>query len=87
VVVEWVDEDEVTAGGIILPDIAKEKPQKGRVLAIGPGKLDNSGVRHPIDLELDEIVHVAKYSGIELKLKEKTYWVLTERDILGAIPA
>ena len=70
-VVEPVEEDEVTAGGIVLPETAKEKPQKGSVLAAGPGDRDDSGNRIPMDVSVGDKVLYAKYSGTEVKVDGK----------------
>ena len=68
VVVEPIEQEEVTVGGIVLPDTAKEKPQKGIVLAIGPGERDEKGERIPLDVKADDTVLFAKYAGTEIKI-------------------
>lgn len=83
VVVRKLEAEEKTAGGIVLPDTAKEKPQQGEVLAVGPGKLDDTGKRHPMELKAGDKVLFAKYSGTEVKIEGVEYTILFERDILA----
>jgi chaperonin GroES len=88
VVIEPLDEDEVTfAGGqLVLPDTAKEKPQQGKILAVGPGRLDEDGKRMPMDVEVGDTVVYAKYSGTSFKTKEgKEILFLKESDILAVL--
>lgn len=85
VVVRKLEAEEKTAGGIVLPDTAKEKPQQGEVLAVGPGKLDEKGTRHPMEVKVGEKVLFAKYSGTEVKIDGVEYLILAERDILAVI--
>ena len=84
-VVEPVEEDEVTAGGIVLPETAKEKPQKGSVLAAGPGDRDDSGKRVPMDVSVGDKVLYAKYSGTEVKVDGKKLLILRESDVLAIV--
>jgi len=81
VLVEPASEEEKTAGGIILPDTAKEKPQKGMVKAVGPGRLLENGQRVPIDLKEGDKVIFSKYGGTEVKIDGKEYTILREDDI------
>ena len=84
-IVEVLDEEEQTFSGIVLPDTAKEKPQRGRVLAVGPGSRDDSGKFVPIDLaEGDEIVF-SKYGGTEIKVGVEEYLILRESDVLAKV--
>jgi len=83
VVVEPIEQEEVTSGGIVLPETAKEKPQKGSVLAIGPGDRDDDGKRIPMDVKEGDTVLFAKYSGTEIKLDDKKVLILRETDLLG----
>ena len=83
VVVEPIEQEEVTSGGIVLPETAKEKPQKGTVLAIGPGDRDDDGKRIPMDVKEGDTVLFAKYSGTEIKLDDKKVLILRESDLLG----
>jgi len=79
IVVEPIEQDEVTAGGIVLPETAKEKPQKGTVLAIGPGDRNEKGERIPMDVKVGDKVLYAKYSGTEIKLDSKKLLILREK--------
>ena len=80
-----VEEDETTASGIVLPDTAKEKPQKGKVLAVGDGKLDDDGKRIPLDVaEGDEVLY-SKYGGTEIKVDGDDLLVLRESDVLAKV--
>ncbi|MGC9359924.1 MAG: co-chaperone GroES [Anaerolineae bacterium] len=86
VVVEPLQSEEVTAAGIVLPETAKEKPQKGTVLAVGPGKRDDSGNLVPLDVKVGDVVLYAKYGGTEVKLSgDREVLVLRESDILAII--
>ena len=82
-IVRAIEEEETTASGIVLPDTAKEKPQKGKVLAVGDGKLDDDGKRIPLDVaEGDEVVY-SKYGGTEIKLEGEDLLILRESDVLA----
>ena len=84
-IVEVLEEEEVTGSGIVLPDTAKEKPQRGRVLAVGPGSRNEDGEYVPIDLaEGDEIIF-SKYGGTEVKLGTDEYLILRESDVLAKV--
>jgi chaperonin GroES len=85
VVVRKLEAEEKTAGGIVLPDTAKEKPQQGEVLAAGPGKLDEKGTRHAMEVKVGDKVLFAKYSGTEVKIEGVEYFILFEKDILALI--
>ena len=85
VVVEPIEQEEVTAGGIVLPETAKEKPQKGKVLSIGPGERDEDGKRIPMDVAPGDMVLFAKYSGTEIKIEGKKVLILKESDILAIV--
>jgi chaperonin GroES len=83
-IIERIEEaDEKTAGGIIIPDTAKEKPQKGKVVAVGDGKKDDNGKRIPVDVEKGDIVFFGKYAGTELKVDNKEYLIMHESDIIA----
>ena len=86
VIVEPLDKDEVTPGGILLPETAKEKPQEGRVVSVGPGRWDEDGKRR-VEMEVaqGDTVIFAKYSGTEIKLDDKKYLILSEKDILAVM--
>ena len=85
VVVEPEEQEDMTAGGIVLPETAKEKPQKGKVLATGPGERDDDGKRIPLDVKEGDKVLFAKYSGTEIKLDDKKVLILRESDLLGIV--
>jgi chaperonin GroES len=85
VVVKKLEAEEKTAGGIVLPDTAKEKPQQGEVLAAGPGKLNDKGAREPMEVKVGDKVLFAKYSGTEVKIEGVDYLILAERDILAIV--
>ena len=85
VVVEPIEEDERTAIGIVLPETAKEKPQKGTVLATGPGDRDDKGNRIALDVAVGDVVLYAKYGGTEIKIESKKYLILRESDILAIV--
>jgi chaperonin GroES len=84
-VVKPLEEEEVTPSGIVLPETAKEKPQKGEVLAVGPGGRDDSGNRIPMDVSVGDKVLFAKYGGTEIKLDGDKLLILRESDILALI--
>lgn len=85
VVVKKLEAEEKTAGGIVLPDTAKEKPQQAEVLAVGPGKMDDKGTRQAMEVKVGDKVLFAKYSGTEVKIEGTEYIILAERDILAVI--
>ncbi len=85
VVVKPIETEEVTKSGIVLPDTAKEKPQKGEVMAVGSGKLLENGQRVPVDLKVGDKVFFSKYAGTEFKLDDQEYLILRESDVLGVI--
>jgi chaperonin GroES len=85
VVVRKLEAEEKTAGGIVLPDTAKEKPQQGEILAAGPGKFDEKGNRQPMEVKVGDKVLFAKYSGTEVKIDGVEYLILSERDILAVV--
>ncbi|UCD40996.1 MAG: co-chaperone GroES [Chloroflexota bacterium] len=85
VVVEPIEQEEVTSGGIVLPETAKEKPQNGKVLAVGPGERDDDGKRIPMDVKEGDTVLFAKYSGTEIKLDGKKVLILRESDLLAIV--
>jgi chaperonin GroES len=85
VVVKPVEAEEKTAGGIVLPDTAKEKPQKGSVVAVGPGKLLDSGKRIAVAVKKGDVVLYGKYSGSDFKIEGDEYKILHETDILGIV--
>ena len=84
-VVERLEQEEKTSGGIIIPDTAKEKPKQGKVLAVGPGAKDENGKRIPVDVQAGDIVLFTQWAGNEIKLDGKDYLVLKESDVIGII--
>jgi chaperonin GroES len=84
-VVQPIEQEEVTAGGIVLPETAKEKPQKGTVLAAGPGDRNDKGERVALDVQVGDTVLFAKYSGTEIKYEGKKLLILRESDILAIL--
>lgn len=85
IVAQRVELEEEVRGGIIIPDSAKDKPQEAKVIAVGPGKLDDSGKRLPVDVKVDDRVLIGKYSGSEIKLDGQDLVILREDDILAVI--
>ena len=87
VLVKRVEEEEKTRGGIIIPDTAKEKPQEGEVIAVGPGARDESGKLQPLDVKAGDRILFGKWSGTEVKLEGKDLLIMKESDILGVLEA
>lgn len=85
VVVEPIEQEEITAGGIVLPETAKEKPQRGMVVAAGPGARDDDGDRIPLDVKVGDVVLYAKYAGTEFKVDGKKLLILKESDLLAIV--
>jgi chaperonin GroES len=85
IVVEPLEAEQVTASGLVIPDTAKEKPQEGKVVAVGPGRFDDKGSRVPIDVKLGDVVLYSKYGGTEVKYSGQEYLVLSARDVLAVI--
>ncbi len=85
VLVERIEEAEMTASGIFIPDTAKEKQNKGRILAVGPGKRDKAGNLFPMDVKVGDIVLFGKWGGNEVKIKGKEYLLMKDDDIYGII--
>ena len=85
-VVRPIEREEVTKGGIVLPDTAKEKPQEGEVLAVGPGRMSDDGVRIPMDIKKGDVVLYSKYGGTEIKVEDEELIILRESDILAKKP-
>jgi len=78
-------EEEVKKGGIIIPDTAKEKPQQGKVIAVGPGRVDDKGERIAMDVKKGDIILFGKYSGNEIRIGDEEYLIIREEDVLGVI--
>ena len=85
IVVKSVEAEQTTASGLVIPDTAKEKPQEGEVLAIGPGRIDDNGNRVPLDVTVGDVVLYSKYGGTEVKYGGDEYLVLSARDVLAII--
>jgi len=85
VIVKRLEADDVTAGGIYLPDTAKEKPKRGTVMAVGSGKLNNKGQRSVMQLKKDDQVLFTSYSGTEVKIDGEDYLILSETDVLAVV--
>ena len=85
VLIEVLDSSEKTAGGIIIPDTAKEKPQEGEVVAVGPGVKNESGKLTPMDVKVGDTVLFGKWSGTEVKIDDEDMLIMKESDILGII--
>ncbi|TIO10655.1 co-chaperone GroES [Mesorhizobium sp.] len=87
ILVRRIEVDEKTAGGIIIPDTAKEKPQEGEVIATGPGARDDSGQLQPLDVRVGDRILFGKWSGTEIKLDGEDLLIMKESDVLGVIEA
>jgi chaperonin GroES len=84
-IVRRIDEEEKTAGGIIIPDTAKEKPQEGRVIAVGSGKVDENGKLTPLDVKKGDRVLFGKYAGTEIQLEGEEHLIVREDDVLAIL--
>ncbi len=85
ILVRTLEAEQTTASGLVIPDTAKEKPQEGEVLAVGPGRVDDSGNRVPLDITVGDKVIYSKYGGTEVKVSGEEYLVLNARDVLAII--
>lgn len=85
IVIKVIEDTEQTSGGIFIPDSAKEKPQKGEVVAVGPGKILDNGQREPMDLKVGDVILYAKYSGTDVKVGDQTFKILSSKDALGIL--
>jgi chaperonin GroES len=85
IVVKRLEEQAVKKGGIIIPDTAKEKPQEGEVMAVGPGKVTEDGQRQPMSVKVGDKILFGKYSGSEVKLDDEDYLIMREEDVLGIL--
>jgi chaperonin GroES len=85
VIVKRIEEEEKSKGGIIIPDTAKEKPQEGRVVAVGKGKLDENGKITPMDVKVNDRVLFGKYAGTEINIDDEEHLIMREEDILGVV--
>ncbi|MFN8049713.1 MAG: co-chaperone GroES [Ancrocorticia sp.] len=85
IVIQQVEAETTTASGLVLPDTAKEKPQEGKVLAVGPGRVDDNGNRVPVDVAVGDVVIYSKYGGTEVKYGGDEFIILSSRDILAIV--
>ncbi len=85
VLVKPLDKEQEKKGGIIIPDTAKEKPQEGKVVAVGPGKRDDQGKLIPMDVKAGDKILYGKYSGTEIKIEDEEYLIMHQEDILGIL--
>ena len=85
VVIRRIESDDRTAGGIIIPDTAKEKPQEGEVIAVGPGARDETGRMQPLDVRVGDRILFGKWSGTEVRIAGEEYLIMKESDILGVL--
>jgi len=85
IIVKRIEEEEKTKGGIIIPDTAKEKPQEGKVIAVGNGKVTDDGKVHPMDVKKGDKVLFSKYSGTEVSIEGEEHLIIREDDVLGII--
>ena len=85
ILVEPLEAETTTASGLVIPDTAKEKPQEGKVVAAGPGRVDDKGNRVPMDVAVDDVVIFSKYGGTEVRYNGKDYLLLNSRDVLAVV--
>ena len=85
IVVQTLEAEQTTASGLVIPDTAKEKPPEGKVLAVGPGRVDDSGKRIPVDVAEGDVVIYSKYGGTEIKYQGEEYLILSARDVLAVV--
>lgn len=85
IVIQQLEAETTTASGLVLPDTAKEKPQEGKVLAVGPGRVDDNGSRVPVDVKVGDVVIYSKYGGTEVKYAGEDYLILSARDVLAVV--
>lgn len=85
IVVQIVEAEQTTASGLVIPDTAKEKPQEAKVIAVGPGRVDDKGNRIPVDVKEGDVVIFSKYGGTEVKYGGTEYLILSARDVLAVV--
>lgn len=85
IVIKQVEAERTTASGLVIPDTAKEKPQEGEVLAVGPGRVDDKGNRIPMDVKVGDVVIYSRYGGTEVKYAGEEYQILSARDVLAVV--
>ena len=85
IVIRQVEAEQTTASGLVIPDTAKEKPQEGEVIAVGPGRVDDSGNRIPVDVKGGDVVIYSRYGGTEVKYDGQEFQILSSRDVLAVL--
>lgn len=85
IVIRQVEADQTTASGLVIPDTAKEKPQEGEVIAVGPGRVDDNGNRIPVDVKVGDVVIYSRYGGTEVKYDGQEFQILSSRDVLAVV--
>ena len=85
IVIRQVEAEQTTASGLVIPDTAKEKPQEGAVLAVGPGRVDDNGNRIPVDVKVGDVVIYSRYGGTEVKYDGQEFQILSSRDVLAVV--
>lgn len=85
IVIRQVEAEQTTASGLVIPDTAKEKPQEGEVIAVGPGRVDDNGNRIPVDVKVGDVVVYSRYGGTEVKYDGQEFQILSSRDVLAVV--
>ena len=85
IVIRQVEAEQTTASGLVIPDTAKEKPQEGEVIAVGPGRVDDNGNRIPVDVKVGDVVIYSRYGGTEVKYDGQEFQILSSRDLLAVV--
>ena len=85
IVIRQVEAAQTTASGLVIPDTAKEKPQEGEVIAVGPGRVDDNGNRIPVDVKVGDVVIYSRYGGTEVKYDGQEFQILSSRDVLAVV--
>ena len=85
IVISQVEAEQTTASGLVIPDTAKEKPQEGEVIAVGPGRVDDNGNRIPVDVKVGDVVIYSRYGGTEVKYEGQEFQILSSRDVLAVV--
>ena len=85
IVIRQVEAEQTTASGLVIPDTAKEKPQEGEVIAVGPGRVDDKGNRIPVDVKVGDVVIYSRYGGTEVKDEGQEFQILSSRDVLAVV--
>ena len=85
IAIRQVEAEQTTASGLVIPDTAKEKPQEGEVIAVGPGRVDDNGNRVPVDVKVGDTVIYSRYGGTEVKYEGQEYQILSSRDVLAVV--